>query len=672
MKFFSMLCSLTILVFTTSSVANEDVYRLLGLSLEQLLDVKIKTASLTEQTVAKAPAAMTVFTRAEIDRLSVDYLHELLTFVPGYQTARELDYSYQYSVSARGRKTGSSGREVLFLLDGVPVNNPRNGNAGGLFMYPVNQIERVEVMRGPGSALYGSNAITGVVNIISRKGSSAINLGLGELNKQQLTAFYHSKNQNWDFNFSFHSQKDDGQSFKVPDTFTSQLVKTTDPIAQNKLRVSIDTNNTTIQLHVREIKSEDFYNTGRISNKYNFSFQSSAVFSLLHKFSWIDNIDSELSASYVYLNSRNGNQSTPFGAFYTISQPKTDAPLYGYGEFKTSRYRVDWKNTLQIDDKSNLLFGFELRREGINEALGYTNFDLVALTSQQYPITYYGELGPGVEIAEQSSLDSVSIYTQYQTSFDANWFATTGFRYDRYEHFPSRISPRVSIVKQISDDQYIKFLYGEAYRVPNFAEVGFKNTVSVISNSELTHEIAKTWDLIWLKQWDKAQIQLGLFANTFKDPIIAGPINNKRTFINGEKEKSSGVELEVQWQPSKNWFYRATASHFWQLPESAYREARDTLSLHINYQMTKGNLNISAMYSDKRKMLNVDNELIGISSNWLVNGKASYDFNTHWQVSVQVKNVLNKAYYTPASGNSLSQGIPNRGQEWLLTTQYSF
>ncbi len=672
MKHVKALFNACAVLLSCSLYANDDVYRLLDLSLEQLVEVKIKTASLTEQTVATAPAAMTVFTRAEIDRLAVSYLHELLSYVPGYQASRELDYSYQYSTSARARKTGASSREILYLLDGVPVNNPRNGNSGAVFMYPVTHIERVEVMRGPGSALYGSNAITGVVNIISRKTQSYARVGFGNLNAGQVELAVHNQIGAWDLSLSLYGERDSGEDYMVPDTFSNNRVATQDPMSQKQLRFIAETSHSALQLHYREIDSDDFYNTGRISNDYNYSSQENTLLSARHRFNWWHNIESSITASFVQVHSINGNQSTPNGAFKQISNPSSDAPLYGYGEFKTQRIKLNWQNTYQLNTTDNIIFGTEIQREALTRALGFTNYNLAQLTSQSFPITYYGKLGPGVAIADQTGINSAGIFGQYQTSFNQHWFATIGLRYDRYEMFPSRTSPRLSIVHQTDNKHTFKLLYGEAYRVPNFSEVGFRNTVTVLSNPSLRHEIAKTWDLIWLKKWQHTQIQFGLFANTFEDPITAALSQGRRTFTNGSNEKSKGAELELQFQPEKEWFLRMTASRFWQLPQSAYRESSNTASLHANYQHNLVNVNLGAIYIGERTMNLASGDTLAIDDYWLLNGKIKYPLNERWHLSLMVKNMLDNEYQTPAIGSSLSEGIPNRGREWLLSAEYQF
>jgi len=661
------------LTFTHFSTRAEgDALDLLALSLDELVKLKVKTASFTEESITTAPGAITVFSRAEIERLAVDYLHELTVLVPGYQSAREFDYGYQYSISARARKTGSSAREILFLIDGIPANNPRNGNAAGLFMYPTKHIERIEVLRGPGAALYGSNAITGVVNIISRKGDSSLSFAFGALNRSKVDLLYSVDYQGWQVDISAFAEQDHGQAYSIPDTFTSNRIQTSDPLSQGMFQVNISSERTKLNALYRTIDSDDFYNTGRVSNEHNFSQQNNLKLSISHQIEGIEGIASSVTASLVYVNSKNGNQSTPVGAFSAVSEPQSEAPLFGYGEFKSRRMLLDWRNSMELSKDSSIIFGLEWRQDAIIEALGYTNFDLVDITTQDYPITFYDGLSPGTPIADEVSLTSKSAYGQYKRVFADAWTATIGLRYDHYDNFPARVSPRLILIKELSENQLVKLLYGEAYRVPNFAEVGFKNTVGVTSNPNLIHEVVRTWDAIWLKQWRFVHVQLGVFSNQYDNPIIDAIVNGNRTFINGDNEDSFGAELELQWQPSENWFYRFTASRVIDAPESAFREALNLFSLYVNYQTEQFNFNISASHTGERKSLRQGGGFNSVPHYWLLNSKFSYGLADKLVLDLQVKNLLNKQYQTPGLDGSVPEGVPNRGREWSISISYSF
>lgn len=666
----AMLAALT--GYSPTAVADSEIDYLFELSLEELMLIEVSTASLTDESFTSVSAAMSVFTRSEIARMPVTYLHELLVYVPGYQSVRELDYSYGFSMSSRARKTGAAGREILFLLNGVPANNPRNGSATSMFMYPVEMIERVEVLRGPGSALYGTNAITGVVSITTRTDTNTVTMGAGEFNNKQISGFYSQDVGEVSYSFSTFLAQDDGDNFSLPDTFSNNRVDTTDPLSQRHFHLVAKSENTLFQLQHRKLNADDFYNTGRVSNQYNFSRFKSTILSLHHSFSLIDGIDSELTTSFTRTQSQNGNQSTPEGAFAAISTPSSNAPLYGYGEFKSSRLNLDVRSSYIAENKGKVTFGFGVKRELLDEAKGYTNYDLTQLSSGSFPITYFGELGSGVPIAEEVALNSTNVFGLYQRDFGQGWLVTAGARYDYYERFAAKLTPRLSVIKQVSDSHTVKLIYGEAFRVPDLMEVSFRNTLSVAGNPDLRHESMSNWDLIWLGQWPSFQLQAGVFYSQFEDPIVNIINNGIRTLVNGDEDSYWGAEFEAQWQPEERWYVRLTASFNDDLPESAYREAANSGSLHINYQLDRANINVSTTYNSSRLTQISDDAFLSLPSVWLLNTKYTVDVAEHWRVIFQVSNVTDKMYFTPVNGSALVEGMPNRGREWWLGANYTF
>ncbi len=126
----------------------------------------IVTATRIPTPAERVPAAVTVITRADIEERGYQTLAEALATVPGLRLVQAGGIGQQTSAFIRG---GAS-RHVLVLLDGVPVNDPSEPN--GAFNFGnelLGDIERIEVVRGPGSSLYGSGAISGVINLISRR-----------------------------------------------------------------------------------------------------------------------------------------------------------------------------------------------------------------------------------------------------------------------------------------------------------------------------------------------------------------------------------------------------------------------------------------------------------------------------------------------------------------------
>ena len=155
--------------FALASASTSNEY-LLNLSIQELMDIKISGSTLTDESILTVPSSVTVFTQADIRQLGVNRLTQLANFVPGFQSYRSDESGVQEMVSNRGRRLGAAGREILVLLDGTRLNNDYNGGAFANIPYiTLANVERVEFIRGPGSAIHGANAALAVINIITQK-----------------------------------------------------------------------------------------------------------------------------------------------------------------------------------------------------------------------------------------------------------------------------------------------------------------------------------------------------------------------------------------------------------------------------------------------------------------------------------------------------------------------
>src|SRR5262249_39338788 len=139
------------------------------LNLEELLgagEVKTAIASGWEQTVEEAPGVVSIVTAEEIQNLGARTLEEVLRTLPGFDVLT--DSLGRSRLVLRGIEPGGSSDTVLLLFNGTPLNEDLNGGATLINLdLPVEHVKRLEVVRGPGSALYGGNAFAGVVNIVS-------------------------------------------------------------------------------------------------------------------------------------------------------------------------------------------------------------------------------------------------------------------------------------------------------------------------------------------------------------------------------------------------------------------------------------------------------------------------------------------------------------------------
>jgi len=648
-----------------------------AMSLEQLMQVEITGATLTEKSLKNVPAAVTVFTREEIRRLGMDYLYELLNLVPGYQSQRYSDLSTGSNYSSRGRRQGANSREVLLLLDGRPMNDPRTGGPASGTRVPLGQIERVEIIRGPGSAIYGSNAFTGVINVITVHDENQASLTTGTDNLQQGELHLSQKSGDWFARLFAHGVHEGGQDYIVHDTFSASSITTSDPARGGDFDLAIGHGETQLSLLHRRIKTEDFYTFELLSNGFNSGDSRDTLLTLEHSWNWRPDFTTHMLLGHRETKVMLNSQITAAGELSAMSYPASGEPLLAESSVKSEAQYCKLDNSWTLDNNSSIQGGLEWRHEDETEARAYNNFDLAEFTGLLNgeiapPISYYGDFNHFTQIGSEEDRNVLGLYGQYQRPLWQQAELTVGVRYDKYSDIKGVFSPRMAVVQQLTTIHGLKLLYGEAFRSPTQAETGLLNNPLQVGNPDLEHETIQTWDLIWMAQWQKLGLNLGWFHNRIQDPIAQEIVNNVNTYTNlNEEETSQGLEMEASLQISAPWLLRATFTRMTELPASALREADTFGSMMINYEKNAWNFNLIGIYHGEREMLS-GNTILSLDDYWLLNSKLCYQYNKNWQLFIRAKNLLDEDYQTTAQDDSLVEGISNRGRELGVGATWKF
>jgi outer membrane receptor protein involved in Fe transport len=167
MKAYRTLCGAVLLsMIYANSYAQQDTTKLEDLSLKALLDVKVVTASKTSQNSGTAPATVTVVSKDQIRMRGYHSLLDLIVDLPDMKLDDKIYPGSRNSVTVRGIQ---GQQNFVILLDGVKISSPTNEALPVMENYPVNLAEQVEILYGPASALYGADAVSGVINIITKK-----------------------------------------------------------------------------------------------------------------------------------------------------------------------------------------------------------------------------------------------------------------------------------------------------------------------------------------------------------------------------------------------------------------------------------------------------------------------------------------------------------------------
>lgn len=655
-------------MFIFSAIAThanqEDLF---DMNLEQLMQVNITGATLREESIKTVPSSTTVFTRQQLDVLGLDYLHELLALVPGMQVNRSADSPINYSYSIRGRRQGIRSREILLLVDGRTFTDPRSGGAdSALVLYPLANIERVEIIRGPASAIYGSGAFTGVINIISRKQARALRVGVGENHKRTADINLSHESGNWQTNLYTRLSADDGQAYNINGTDTR------DPREETVIDWNLNYGNSKMQVFFSRADAEDFYVLEKINNDFNFYRQEARLLRFEQDFQPADNW--KINTSVGYRDTRQYFRAMLFEAsdLNGLSQPASNDPMLVKVRLFGEAYQFNLANDLEINTQLSTQFGIEWQREAETEAQAYNNYDMGQLIRKQFPINYYGNFEHATASGARDSRNISGIYSQWLYNFTSNTRLTTGVRYDHYEMIGSRASPRIGIVHQLNAHHTVKALYGEAFRAPSFSETGLLNNPLIVGNPNLDSEVVKTSELLWLGSWNSITLGATVYHNKYKNPIGAGFNNGIRTYVNGVDQENYGGGFRFDWQINDRWMLRTHYSSMYNLPDSYFREADKLSSVGFNYQQGKWNWNVSAIYNSEREYALSANQRVPLASYWYANSQLRYQFNRTQSLSLAAKNLFDKTYATAPQGAGIVGAVPNRGREASLVWQWEW
>jgi outer membrane receptor for ferrienterochelin and colicin len=333
---------LSFIIFTHGAIADQSD-DLFSMSLEELLQVKVTGSTLTQENLLTVPAAVTVFSHEEIKRMGLDYLDELANLVPGFQSYRSAQSPLENPISSRGRLNSLEAPEVLVMVDGQRVDGPRsNGTTVAYPKYTLAYIERVEFIRGPGSAVYGSNAMMGVINIITRSNVNEASIAAGSFNRKSLNVQAANDLGPVHVEFFGQSDMDDGEDYRLQDTFSTDRINTDDPRQTDDITIKAKWESTSINLQHHRFEVENFYELAGISNDFNHREGSLDSIALKQTFNWAD-IESWIQVEHKETNVTLAGQLTQEEFLTLISAPSSSDALFVEAKFHNySESRLHW------------------------------------------------------------------------------------------------------------------------------------------------------------------------------------------------------------------------------------------------------------------------------------------------------------------------------------------
>lgn len=490
---------------------------LFALELDQLLDVKVVTATQHLQKSSDTPANITVITAKQIRDWGIHDLKEALQLVPGVNTYQSY-FGYKH-VNFRGVSQELYTNKSSVLINGHPAYDSLFGDARTGYV-PIEAIERIEVIRGPGSVLYGTNAMAGVVNIITKKGNGekgGVTVRAGSDDYHYTEAQYLGEN----FTIAVSERDDDGYDYSGVLDEAGSPVDLDHHHDLKNLFLDVFGESWRINIGAFDENQKKFgtltavSTTGQHENKGYF-FDVNKSFKVL---------DGDLN---FWLRYDNLDMSFDSASFFP-----TGDPYKHFTEVERTTFEAQYKK--RIDEQLDYMVGASYEKHESDPFIFQSLVD-----GSINPFSAYPNNSPEYE--------NLAVYGQLQYKLNNQWISTLGMRWeDNDDSGSSELIPQLGLVYRFSEDTTYKFLYGEAFRSAVFYEKYVNSPPALTGNPDLDRETIKTFEIAVESRLNKTNsITLAAYYLDIDDEIQrvdeglgAGPV-----FQNAEGREMYGLELQ--------------------------------------------------------------------------------------------------------------------------------
>ncbi len=489
-----------------------------SMSLEELMRVEIvRVATGFAQPIHRAPSVTSVITAEDIRNTGALEIEDVLETVPGMHVMRSPINYYNPIYSLSGIQSIYN-PEMLVLVNGVPQNTLYTGGCvivgyGGNI--PVEFVERIEVIRGPGSALYGADAYSGVINIITKNADNLngtrVGSRVGSFDTREAWAMHGKQYGNWKTSLAFKYSETDGHEGAIAEDAQTQYDRLTGTTA-SKAPGKID-----LQRQRFDVDSSIAYNELCFHTNYQGRRRVGAGSGVAQAladnsgYSLSDRVYSDLS----YVQPEAGtNLALETKAFYSFTRYALDSDyftIYPPGAFLDRLYPVGMRGNTSVDE-NHYGTSVALNYSGITDhrvraETGYRFAELAKVTDKRNfgmnPFTGSAIL-PTAELVDISGTPMAFIPTgnrqnvygllQDVWSLNREFEMTTGIRYDHFSDFGDSINPRWALTWMATDDLTAKLIYGRAFRAPSFQELYQANNPVALGNKNLKPETLDMWE----------------------------------------------------------------------------------------------------------------------------------------------------------------------------------
>jgi vitamin B12 transporter len=580
------------------------------------LDTMVISATLTETELRNVGSSITVISAEEIAQRQLFTVAELLRDVPGVDVVQQGGIGSVTSVFMRG----AASDQTLVLIDGIEMNDPSSpGNSYNFADLLADDIERIEILRGPQGPLYGSDAIGGVINIITKKGKGSPRFSVlaegGSYDSYKVGGKVSGSTDQVNYNLSINHLYSRG--FSAAD---DRLPGNTEVDSYNNTTINTGlgitpTENLGLQwnLHYSDADKE-FDNCGgpNCDNPFRDGNTKQLNTGLKGQLSLFDGLwEQTLGLAYSY-NDRVNYDASP-GSFVPFSK------------FEGNKFKVRWQNDFNLHETNTLTVGIEDEEDWMNSNT----------TSQQ-------------------SQNTAGYFLQDQIRLWDRSFTTAGVRYDNNNRFGGKVTWRVTQLFTIDElGTRIKGSYGTGFKTPSLFQLFAPADpfFGPVGNVNLDPETSTGWDAgIEQTLWDERVLfGASYFSNDFDDLI---DFTFGSGFQNIDSASSHGVESYIEFNPLEgltlrgNYTYTRSRDNTTGFARLRIPENKGSVNINYNF-LERANINLNIVIVGDRDDIDFSSfpfTRVRLPGYTVVNLAGSYDFNQYLKAYVRIDNVFDKQY----------------------------
>jgi outer membrane receptor for ferrienterochelin and colicins len=641
--------------FVVPATAQQQPKDLGEASLEELGTIQVYSASKHMQSASDAPSSVTVITADEIQKYGYRTLADILESVRGFYITSDRLYSY---VGVRGfGRLGDWNSRVLLLIDGHRINDNVNGNGmlGTEFPVDVDLIERVEIIRGPSSSLYGAQAFSAVINVITRKPSKQkgveISFAPASFGTYQGRASYAGQYRGVDMLLSGTFYNSQGRTLFFPQ-FNSPATN---------YGVTSDTDYENSQHVLATVSFHGFTLQGLYSERDK--GMPSTFFGTLFNDPRTQDIRNQQYVDLTYQHSISEKWGLMVRTSYDQSRlqgPQAYSTGLPDGSTTVDTYssRGGWWNG------EAKLSGTVLEKHKITVGTEITD----TLRQDQGTYTPIGNIFvplPGTSVI-------AALYGQDEFAMTHNLILSAGLRYDHYSDFGQTTNPRLGLIYHLFHPTTLKLLYGTAFRAPEPFERAPDFGPFYENNLALKPETIRSVEGV-VEQGLGQHFTLSgsVFRNSITDLITleTDPNTSLSVYQNFGKANATGVEVELDGHLANGLQGRASYS---------YTDAVQPVTHQIlsNSPQHLGKLNLSYPVLQQRLFASVNAQYTSSAQTLAANTVSGFSvlnftmlghtLGKRLDLSGSVYNVFNKKYFDPGRPEDPEDSIQQDGRNFRI------